>query len=198
MLTPGNIFVISAPSGAGKSSLVKALCEFDNNITTSISHTTRQQRPTETNGVEYFFVSQNEFRSILDQDGFLEHATVYDNYYGTSIKAVESIIKTGQDIILEIDWQGAMQIKKIFPPATLIYILPPSKEALVARLTNRNTDSNEIQLKRLALASEDISHAPDFDFAIINDDFNIAMHDIYSIIRSSRLKTNKVLKNYLF
>lgn len=198
MQTPGNIFVISAPSGAGKSSLVKALCELDKNITVSISHTTRQQRPTDTNGIEYIFVTPTEFKTILNQGGFLEHASVYDNYYGTSIKAVESIIKTGLDIILEIDWQGARQIKKIFPRAILIYILPPSKEALAARLNHRNTDSKEVQIKRLTLAHEDISHATDFDFAIINDNFNTALHDLYSIIQSSRLQTNKVLANYLF
>lgn len=198
MKTAGNIFVISAPSGAGKSSLVKALCELDEKIKVSISHTTRLPRPTETNGVEYFFINSTEFKTILANDGFLEHALVYDNYYGTSIQMVRDTLQTGHDIILEIDWQGALQIKEMFPSAKLIYILPPSAQILANRLNNRKTDDTEIIKKRLALAKNDISHAHNFDFAVINDDFNTALHDIYSIIRSLRLQADKILKNYTF
>lgn len=198
MQVPGNIFVISAPSGAGKSSLVKALCNLDPNIQISTSHTTRKPRGSEINGREYFFVNHEEFKSILANDGFLEHALVYDNYYGTSIDFVKSTIAKGLDIILEIDWQGALQIQQIFPEAHLVYILPPSQEVLRNRLVERNTDAKDVIEKRLALAKEDISHAVDFDFAVINNDFNTALNDIYSIIRSFRFKTSRILKNYIF
>jgi guanylate kinase len=198
MQTIGNIFVISAPSGAGKSSLVKALCNLDPKIKVSISHTTRLIRAGETEGLEYHFISTETFKKMIEEKSFIEFAKVYDNYYGTSIAMVNKIINSGYDLILEIDHQGALQIKELFLDARLIYILPPSKEELSKRLNNRKTDSMDVINKRLALAAEDISYAHHFDFAVINDDFNIALHDIYSIIRSSRFEANKVLKNYKF
>ena len=194
----GNIFVISAPSGAGKSSLVKALCEKDSKIQVSISHTTRKMRPGDIHGIHYFFVSHNEFEIMLSDKKFLEHAKVYDNYYGTHIDNIKQLQNSGQDIILEIDNQGASQVKKIFDDATLIYILPPSLEELEKRLNNRNTDSSDVINKRLSEAKNDISHANEFDYIIINDDFSSALQDLYSIILVSRMKANRVLATYKF
>lgn len=194
----GNVFVISAPSGAGKSSLVKALCELDRQVQVSVSHTTRNIRPGEEHGVHYFFISHNEFEMLLADNHFLEHAKVYDNYYGTHIKTIRDLQSQGQDIILEIDWQGARQVKSIFPDATLIYILPPTLTELKRRLVSRNTDSEEIIMKRLNLAVDDISHADEFDYAVINDNFDTALQDLYSIILVQRLKTNNVLLNYKY
>ena len=194
----GNIFVISAPSGAGKSSLVKALCEQDAGIKVSISHTTRNKRPGDIHGLHYFFISHDEFEIMLNENQFLEHARVYDNYYGTHIATIQKLLGEGIDIILEIDHQGAMQVRNIFPEATLIYILPPNMAELNNRLVKRNTDSEEIIQKRLALATEDISHAFKFDYIVINDDFATAQQQLYSIILVQRLKAEQVLKSYKF
>ncbi len=194
----GNIFVISAPSGAGKSSLVKALCKKDNKIQASISHTTREMRPGDIHGVHYFFVSSNEFEKMLRQNKFLEYAKVYDNFYGTHIDSMKKTQANGQDIILEIDNQGASQVKQIFANAILIYILPPSIDELKKRLINRNTDSNETIEKRLSQAQKDISHANEFDYIVINDNFATALDELYSIIMVSRLKANSVLAAYKF
>jgi guanylate kinase len=194
----GNIFVISAPSGAGKSSLVKALCEKDNKIQVSISHTTRKMRPGDIHGVHYFFVNHNEFEEILTQNKFLEHAKVYDNFYGTHIDSIKRLQANGQDIILEIDNQGASQVKHIFPNAILIYILPPNLDELKKRLINRNTDSNETIEKRLSQAQKDISLAKEFDYIVINDNFATALDELYSIIMVSRMKANTVLETYKF
>lgn len=183
---PGNIFVISAPSGAGKSSLVKALCALDSNIKVSISHTTRSKRSTEIEGQDYYFVTQATFDEMKNSSQFLEYAYVYGNYYGTSINTVKNCLAQGRDVILEIDWQGALQVKNIFPQAVLIFILPPSITELESRLKARNTDSIDVILQRLAAAETDMSHAKDFQFNIINNDFNSALHDIYSIILNSR------------
>lgn len=197
-MKPGNIFIIAAPSGAGKSSLVKELCQLDNNIKVSISHTTRSMRSNEEHGKDYFFVSKNEFEQILAHNGFLEHASVYDNYYGTSVKFVADSVNAGCDLILEIDWQGALQIKKIYPKAISIYILPPSKEELRRRLEERKTDTLEVINKRMLLALDDISHAKDFDYVVVNTDFTCALHDIYSIIKASKLTAEKTLETYKF
>ena len=195
-MSNGNIFVISAPSGAGKSSLVKSLCELDNKIRVSISHTTRPPRANEENGVDYFFISISEFNDMLKQQQFIEYAKVYDNYYGTHINTIKTLKQSGFDIILEIDYQGAMQIKDIFHEAILIYILPPSLQELERRLLLRNTDSQEIINSRLNMAREDISHACEFDYAVINDNFNTAVHHLYSIILVQRLKAHNVLSGY--
>lgn len=192
----GNIFVISAPSGAGKSSLVDALCKLDNNIHVSISHTTRKIRPGEIDGKSYYFISQEEFADMLDKNQFLEHAEVYGNFYGTHINTIKKPQNEGQDIILEIDWQGARQVNKIFPDATSIFILPPSLNVLKSRLINRNTDSLKTINDRLDKAAEDISHAKEFKYIVINDDFDAALKDIYSIILVQRLKAEHVLKSY--
>ncbi|MCC2624746.1 MAG: guanylate kinase [Burkholderiales bacterium] len=193
-MTTGNIFVISAPSGAGKSTLVSALCARDPQIKVSISHTTREKRPGDEHGVQYYFTSKDEFERMLQNHQFLEHARVYDNYYGTHKTTIEQLVTAGNDIILEIDHQGAMQIRKLIKDATLIYILPPNIETLKQRLLSRNTDKPEVIEKRLNLALDDISYAKYFDFAVINNDFNRAIDDLYSIILSSRLKTKHVLE----
>ena len=191
----GDIFVIAAPSGAGKSSLVKAICEQDNTLQLSISHTSRPIRPSEVNGVDYFFVSVEQFEEMLLRHEFIEHAKVYGNYYGTNISAIQQFMKNGKDIILEIDWQGARQIKKLFPNAILIFILPPSIEELTKRLIARNTDSTDVIKSRIQVAQEDISHASEFTYIIVNDKFDVALQDLCSIIRTRRLLSEKVLSS---
>jgi len=190
----GKIYVIAAPSGAGKSTLVNALCKIDNNIQLSVSHTTRKIRPGEVDGVNYFFTEENKFKQMIDNNEFLEYARVYDNYYGTNITTIKNFLANGKDIILEIDWQGARQIRQMFHDAVLIFVLPPSLEILSQRLHNRKTDSQEIIDKRLGLAREDISHAPEFDYIVINDDFDTALQDLCSIIRAGRNKTARKLE----
>lgn len=191
----GNIYVIAAPSGAGKSTLVNALCALDPQVQLSVSHTTRGMRPGETNGVNYFFVSIDNFKTMIANNDFLEYAQVYENYYGTNINTIKQFLATGKDIILEIDWQGAQQIRKLFHDAVLIFILPPSLPVLAERLKNRNTDSANVIEKRLSVAMDDISHAPEFDYLIINDSLDIALQDLCSIIRAPRNKTVKMLDN---
>jgi len=196
-MTTGNIFVISAPSGAGKSTLVNALCAKDPQIKVSISHTTREKRPGDKHGVHYYFIKKHEFEQMLLNHEFLEYANVYDNHYGTHKTTIEQLINAGKDIILEIDYQGALQIRKLVKDAVLIYILPPNIETLRKRLHQRNTDKPEIIEKRLNLALNDISYAKYFDFAVINDDFDQALGDLYSIILVNRLRTKHVLESYL-
>ena len=186
----GNIFVISAPSGAGKSSLVKAICKKDPKIRVSISHTTRNMRPGDQHGVDYYFVDAAEFNIMLNNNEFLEHALVYGNYYGTNKNKINELISNGYDIILEIDWQGAKQIKQQNPAAILIFILPPSLDELEKRLRKRNTDSESVIKNRLSLAAEDIAHAKDFDVIIVNDNFDKTIDELYSIILVHRIKIN--------
>ena len=186
----GKIYVIAAPSGAGKSTLVNALCKLDDQIQLSVSHTTRNKRHNENDGVNYFFTSTSKFEQMIQNNEFLEYAKVYDNYYGTNINTIKNFLATGKDIILEIDWQGSRQIRQLFNEAVLIFILPPSLEVLSQRLKNRNTDSLETIDKRLALALDDISHAEEFDNLIINDKFETALQDLWSIIRANRTKTS--------
>ncbi len=190
----GRIYVIAAPSGAGKSTLVNALCKIDPQVQLSISHTTRPMRTGETDGVNYFFVTVDSFKVMIEANEFLEYAQVYDNYYGTNINTIKKFLATGKDIILEIDWQGAQQIRKMFNDAVLIFILPPSLEVLAQRLSARNTDSQEVIEKRLSLAMSDISHAPEFDYLIVNDNFETALQDLCSIIRAPRNKTVRMLE----
>lgn len=193
-MNQGKIYVISAPSGTGKSTLVNELCKLDPKIQLSISHTTRPIRHGEVDGVNYFFTTTSDFENMIADNEFLEYAKVYDNYYGTNIKTIKNFLATGRDIILEIDWQGAGQVKKLFAEATLIFILPPSLETLAERLHKRNTDSNEVIKKRLDLALEEISHAPEFDYMVVNDDFAEALLDLRSIIRAPRNKTAQMIK----
>lgn len=193
-MSRGKIYVIAAPSGAGKSTLVNALCKLDNGVQLSVSHTTRGIRPGEKNGVNYFFVNNVEFQKMIENNDFLEYAEVYGNLYGTNINTIKEFLATGKDIILEIDWQGARQIRKLFSDAVLIFIAPPSLNVLEQRLRDRKTDSLEVIEKRLGMAMEDISHAAEFDYIVINDDFNTALQDLCSIIRAARNKTVRKLE----
>lgn len=185
---PGNLFVVAAPSGAGKSSLVKALMELDSHVQPSISHTTREPRGQEKHGREYFFVSNQEFDSMILSESFLEWAHVHGNRYGTSKLAIEERIAAGGDVILEIDFQGALQIKRLFANAVLIFILPPSMEELGARLKRRGEDSAEVIALRLKNAAKEMVQAREFDFVIINELFERALFDLKAIVHAQRLK----------
>ncbi|HVL01506.1 MAG TPA: guanylate kinase [Dongiaceae bacterium] len=183
----GTLFVVSAPSGAGKTSLVKALVESTTNIHVSVSHTTRTQRPGETHGVNYFFVDKDQFGTMLNEGAFLEQAEVFGNLYGTSKQAVADKLKSGVDVVLEIDWQGAQQIRRQAPEAVSIFILPPSRHVLEQRLIGRGQDPAEVIQKRMAQATEQISHHVEFDYLIINDDFDKALLEMRAIVQSLRL-----------
>jgi guanylate kinase len=185
---PGNLFVVAAPSGAGKSSLVKALMELDSGVQPSVSHTTRAPRGQEKHGREYFFVSEQEFDALVLGDAFLEWAHVHGHRYGTSKKAIEDRIAMGADVILEIDFQGALQIKKIFTNAVLIFVLPPSWEELRSRLERRGEDSAEVIDLRLRNAALELVQAREFDFVIINELFERALFDLKAIVHAQRLK----------
>jgi guanylate kinase len=187
MQASGNLYIVTAPSGAGKSSLVGALLAADSNIKLSISYTTRPPRPGEEDGVHYHFVSIAAFQEMLARGEFLESAEVYGNYYGTSQPWIEVEMRAGHDILLEIDWQGAAQVRKLFPEALGIFILPPSKAALRERLTKRGQDSEEVIARRLAAAREDTSHALEFDYLVVNDVFATALADLQAILRARRL-----------
>jgi guanylate kinase len=185
---PGNLFVVAAPSGAGKSSLVKALMELDSGLSPSVSHTTRAPRGQEKHGREYFFASPAEFDAMVQANAFVEWAHVHGQRYGTSRKAIEERIAQGCDVILEIDWQGALQIKTVFENAILIFILPPSWEELRSRLERRGEDAPDIIEMRLRNAAEEMAHAPEFDFVIINELFERALFDLKTIVHAQRLK----------
>jgi len=185
---PGNLFVVAAPSGAGKSSLVKALLELDSRVQPSVSHTTRPPRGQEKHGREYFFVSQPEFDAMVAGQAFVEWAHVHGNRYGTSRKAIEERIAEGADVILEIDFQGAIQVKEIFANAVLIFILPPSWEELRSRLERRGEDSAEVIELRLKNAAEEMAQARKFDFVIINELFERALFDLKAVVHAQRLK----------
>lgn len=185
---PGNLFVVAAPSGAGKSSLVKALMELDAQIQPSVSHTTRPPRGQEKHGREYFFVSPQEFDAMVLASGFVEWAHVHGNRYGTSRKAIEDRMAAGADVVLEIDYQGALQIKRTFPNAVLVFILPPSWEELRSRLERRGEDSAEVIELRLQNAAAEMAQAREFDFVIINELFERALFDLKAIVHAQRLK----------
>jgi guanylate kinase len=185
---PGNLFVVSAPSGSGKSSLVKALMEVDARVAPSVSHTTRAPRGQEKHGREYFFVGQEDFDAMIAKGDFLEWAHVHGNRYGTSRHAIEERIRGGGDVVLEIDWQGALQIKKLFDNAILIFVLPPSWEELRARLTRRGEDAPDVIELRLRNAREELAQAEHFDFVIINEIFERALFDLKAIVHAQRLK----------
>jgi guanylate kinase len=178
----GRLFVIAAPSGAGKTSLVKALLERKPELHVSVSHTTRPKRPTEEPGREYHFVSVPEFQQLVAQGQFLEYAQVFDNFYGTGRGPVETQLAQGNNVVLEIDWQGAQQVRKALPECVTIFILPPSREALEARLRNRRTDSEQVIARRLRDAVGDMSHWMEFDYAVVNDDFQRAVADLVQIV----------------
>ena len=185
---PGNLFVVAAPSGAGKSSLVKALLELDSHVQPSVSHTTRAPRGQEKHGREYFFVSQAEFDSMIAADAFVEWANVHSHRYGTSKRAIEERIAQGADVILEIDFQGALQIRRVFANAVSIFILPPSWEELRSRLERRGEDTEDVIELRLKNAAAEVAQVHNFDFVIINEMFDRALFDLKAIVHSQRLK----------
>lgn len=185
--TRGNLFILSAPSGAGKSSLINALLKKHADMKVSVSHTTRAPRPGEENGVHYHFASTDEFKALIAKDDFFEWAQVFDNYYGTSKQAIESQLDAGIDVFLDIDWQGAQQVRKIMPSVQTIFILPPSKEELEQRLNNRGQDSAEVIASRMAKAQSETSHYNEYDYVIVNDDFESALGDIEMIVMAQRL-----------
>jgi guanylate kinase len=195
-MTLGNLFIITAASGAGKTSLVKELLANDSQVKLSISHTTRQPRPGEQNGVHYHFVTEARFLETLNAGGFLESADVHGARYGTSQASVDAALQAGFDVILEIDWQGAAQVRNIYPKAISIFILPPSVETLAQRLNSRGQDSSEVIAKRVAAARDEMSHVVEFDYVTINDNFEVALQDLMAIIRASRLKAQTQLQRY--
>ncbi|MEK8078441.1 guanylate kinase [Pseudomonas sp. XK-1] len=186
-VTTGTLYIVSAPSGAGKTSLVKALIDSEAQIRVSVSHTTRAMRPGEVEGVNYHFVSREQFHAMLDNTEFLEHAEVFGNLYGTSQEWVKQTLAEGYDLILEIDWQGAQQVRRLMPEAKSIFILPPTQEALRHRLTNRGQDSGEIIERRMREAVSEMSHYVEYDYLLINDDFAHALSDLKSIFRANQL-----------
>jgi guanylate kinase len=192
----GCLYTIVAPSGAGKSSLVAALREKDPAIRLSISTTTRSARPGEISGREYYFVSREKFEELSLAGEFLEHAEVYGNLYGTSKRWIEATRAAGEDVLLEIDWQGARQVKRIFPDMSFIYILPPSIDVLRERLVKRGKDTPEVIERRLAAAREDLRHVHQSDYVIINEDFSVALADLQAVTRALRLTAAHQLKRY--
>lgn len=186
--TPGNLFVVAAPSGAGKSSLVKALLELDAHLAVSVSHTTRPPRGQEVDGREYHFVDVPTFRAMAAGGAFFEWAEVHGNLYGTSRPAIEARLESGEDVVLEIDWQGALQIKRLFPNAVLVFILPPGWDELLQRLHRRGEDTTDAIETRMANAREEIAQACHFDYVVINALFETALFDLKTIVHAQRLK----------
>ncbi|UVW35267.1 guanylate kinase [SAR92 clade bacterium H455] len=187
-MATGILFIISAPSGAGKTSLVAELLNNMSNIKASISHTTRDSRPGEVDAVNYHFTSREQFVEMIEQGAFLEHAEVFGNFYGTSQQWVADTLASGEDVILEIDWQGAAQVRKLFPESTSIFILPPSKKALRERLHKRGQDDAEVIEKRVAAATEEMSHYVEADFLVVNDDFDRALQQMMSIVSAQHCR----------
>ncbi|MEC8417100.1 MAG: guanylate kinase [Pseudomonadota bacterium] len=192
----GNLFILAAPSGAGKSSLIKALMEkYEGNSTTpmqvSVSHTTRAPRPGEEDGVHYHFVSREQFEALIEQGVFFEYAEVFGNYYGTSRVTIEQTLHRGIDVFLDIDWQGARQVKKLMPDTCGIFILPPSLNVLEQRLNNRGQDSEEVIAGRMSQAVSEMSHFNEFDHVIVNDNFATALSELEAVVTAQRLRTVK-------
>lgn len=194
-MSSGLLILVSAPSGAGKTSLVAAALAADPQLVVSVSHTTRPQRPGEVDGLNYHFVDDSEFVDMINNDAFLEHALVFGNRYGTSIERVESQRREGKDVILEIDWQGASQIMSRYPDTLSIFILPPDEKTLEERLTKRGQDSSDVIARRLSEARLEMSQAPNYQYIVVNDDFAQATDDILAIVRSARLESGRQISN---
>jgi len=182
----GSLFIISAPSGAGKTTLARSLNEALPSTAFSISHTTRPQRRNETHGVDYYFVSEREFREMVDRGEFLEHARVFGNWYGTSKAAVRELMEQGKTVLLDIDWQGARDVRRKIPGCGSIFILPPSREELERRLRSRGQDSDEVIARRMEQARDEIQHADEYDFVVVNDDFERALQELCAIVSGER------------
>jgi guanylate kinase len=195
METPGNLFCVAAPSGAGKSSLVKALLELDSRLAVSISHTTRAPRGQEQDGREYWFIDDATFRAKIEHGDFFEWVEVHGHLYGTSRKAIEERLARGEDVVLEIDWQGARQIKQLFAHAVLIFVLPPSWDELRQRLLRRGEDGPDVIERRMANARIEVAQARDFDFVIINALFETALFDLKTVVHSQRLRYAAQMRN---
>ena len=191
-----NLFIVAAPSGCGKTSLVRALIAQTEGLCVSVSHTTRATRPGEVHGKNYFFVSKQEFDQIKKEDDFIESAQVFDNHYGSAKQTVRDLLESGTDVILEIDWQGARQVKKSFNDAIGIFILPPSEATLRERLTDRGQDDKNIIDRRMQDAVSEMRHYDEFDYLVINDDFNLALTDLSTIIHSQRLLLSQQTEKY--
>lgn len=187
-MVQGTLYVVSAPSGAGKTSLVKAMLKQDAKIVVSVSHTTRDIRPGEVDGSDYNFVSMDQFNRMIEDADFLEFAEVFTNKYGTSQRWVEAQLAQGKDVILEIDWQGAQQIRRLMPNCLSIFILPPSRDELEQRLTSRGTDSEEVIGLRMSEAVNEMSHYAEYDFLVINDDFDVALEELHAVFLAERMK----------
>lgn len=197
-MSQGTLYIVSAPSGAGKSSLISALLKenprYDMKV--SVSHTTRAMRPGEENGIHYHFVNLDEFKVLIEQNAFLEYAQVFDNFYGTSRLWIEEMLSKGIDVFLDIDWQGAQQIREQMPQARSIFILPPNREELERRLDARGQDTKEVIAQRMIKACSEISHFNEYDYVIVNDDFDVALMDIKAIVRAERMKQDKQASKY--
>lgn len=196
-MAEGRLYVVSAPSGAGKTSLIKAVSARDPQLVVSISHTTRQQRAAEKNGIDYHFVSLEKFEHMIGSSELLEYAEVFGNKYGTSQRQVEDYLTAGKDVILEIDWQGAKQVRRLIPNCLSIFILPPSLEVLKQRLNNRGQDSDAVIKQRLTEAVTDMEHYIEYDYVIINNQFQVALEELASIFICQRLKTVRNQENHL-
>jgi guanylate kinase len=196
-LSKPNLYVVAAPSGGGKTSLISAVLKMDRQVRLSVSHTTRQPRPGEQNGIHYTFINEPAFLSLVRENAFLEHASVFDNHYGTGRAAVERQLAAGFDVILDIDWQGARQIKDAFPSCSTIFIIPPSLEVLRQRLVARGQDSEEIIQRRMKDAQAEISHWGEFDYLVINDDFDKTLSELHSIIRSGQPSRQRSENEYV-
>jgi len=195
-MAQGTLFIVSAPSGAGKTSLVRELIESLDGIQVSVSHTTRERREGEVDGVNYHFVDVPAFEAMIEQGDFFEYARVFDNYYGTSRRTVEKMLAAGQDVILEIDWQGARQVRQQLPDAVSVFILPPSREELERRLSSRGTDEHAVIARRMRDAVEEMSHHDEYDYLVVNDDFTTALRELQSLIIARRLTREKVSEHY--
>ncbi|KTD16744.1 guanylate kinase [Legionella jordanis] len=187
----GNLIIVAAPSGGGKTSLVKKLVGSLDKIVVSVSHTTRSMRPAERDGVDYFFINESEFLKMVSENAFVEHAKVFNHYYGTSVAQISDRLQAGIDVVLDIDWQGAQQIRRIFPDSISVFIVPPSLETLKQRLLNRRQDNENVIRDRMKKAQDELSHYSEFDYLIVNDDFDKAALELQAIVIANRLKIQR-------
>ena len=196
LMSQGTLFIVSAPSGAGKTSLVRELVESLDGIQVSVSHTTRERRRGEVDGVNYHFVAVADFEAMIERGEFFEHARVFDNYYGTSRPSVQAMLAAGQDVILEIDWQGARQVRRQLPDAISIFILPPSRQELERRLANRGTDEHAVIARRMREAVDEMSHHYEYAYLVINDDFTTALRELQSLVIARRLTLERMRERH--